>query len=219
MIAPFVGAAVGLVAGLVSERLVVALPVAIEDALEQPAWTRSIRRPPALEVAGVALGVAAGLAVGWRVELLPALVLVALLVPVIFVDIAHRVIPDRIVLPGTLVGLGVWAAIDLAAVPEHLAGAVIGFAAFLLMALASPAGMGMGDVKLALMLGAFLGWSIVPAIVASFLLSLVPSLVILVLRGWREGRKTTLPFGPFLALGGVVGALFGQAMIDLYVGG
>jgi prepilin signal peptidase PulO-like enzyme (type II secretory pathway) len=79
--------------------------------------------------------------------------------------------------------------------------------------------MGLGDVKLALMLGAFLGWSVLPAIVASFVLSLVPSLAVLAARGWREGRKTTLPFGPFLALGGVVGLLFGQALIDLYRGG
>jgi leader peptidase (prepilin peptidase)/N-methyltransferase len=218
VIAAIVGGVVGLAAALAAEPLVARLPATVEDALEQPAWTRRFRRPPAMEATGVVFGVLAGLRLGWTAPLVPGLLLAALLVPIIFIDIEHRVIPNRIVLPGTVAALAIWAVIDLGALPEHVGAAVAAFLIFLLMALAYPAGMGLGDVKLALMLGAFLGWQVFAAIVASFVISLVPSLLILLLRGWSAGRKTALPFGPFLALGGMVGLLWGQALIDLYAG-
>ena len=84
----------------------------------------------------------------------------------------------------------------------------MGFAFFFVLALISPGGMGLGDVKLAMMLGAFLGWSVVVAIVAALVASLVPSVAILLVRG-LEGRKVGIPFGPFLAAGRRRGAALG----------
>jgi prepilin signal peptidase PulO-like enzyme (type II secretory pathway) len=207
VIAAVVGGLAGLALAGAGEVALRVLPGRVEEALEQPAWTRTIARPPALELVGGALGVAIGLRLGWHWQLLPALVLCGLLVAITFIDVGHRIIPNTLVLPGTVVGLALWAAVDLHALPAHAAGAALGFVVFLVLALVSPGGMGLGDVKLALMLGAFLGLGVVVAIVSSFLLSLVPTLLIILLRGWRVGRKVTLPFGPFLAGGGVV-ALF-----------
>jgi leader peptidase (prepilin peptidase) / N-methyltransferase len=219
--AVLVGGIVGGLLGLLSEWLVVWIPAGDDQALEQPPWTRAVRRPPVMEACGALIGAAAGNAIGWHAELVPALLLVGLLVPITFIDIEHRIIPDVLSLPGTLVGLVCWALVDLGALPEHVLAALVGAIVFLLFAvlarLIAPGGMGVGDIKLAMMLGAFLGWSVLPAIFAALILSLVPSLILVVARG-RAGLKTALPFGPFLALGGVVGLLWGQQIIDAYLG-
>ena len=213
MIAILVGAASGAAMAVAGEVALRVLPARVEEALEQPPWTRSVARPPVMELVGAAVGAAAGARVGWHPALAPALALCGLLVVITFIDIGHRIIPNVLVLPGTALALALWAIVDLHAVPVHVAGAAIGFVAFLVLALVSPGGMGLGDVKLALMLGAFLGLGVVVATLASFLLSLVPVLLIVLVRGWRVGRKVTLPFGPFLAAGGLVALLTGAAPI------
>jgi leader peptidase (prepilin peptidase)/N-methyltransferase len=184
------GAAVGF-AGTVPVRL---LPARIEESLEQPAWTRWAGHPLVLLLTGAALVAACAAQFGFEPELLPALLLVGLLLPISAIDLAYRVIPNTLVLPGTL----------------------LGFAFFFILAVISPGGMGLGDVKLALMLGAFLGWPVVVAIVVALVASLVPSVAILLVRG-AEGRKVGIPFGPFLALGGVVALLWGQQMLDAWL--
>jgi leader peptidase (prepilin peptidase)/N-methyltransferase len=207
-----VGAAVGF-AGAVPVRL---LPQRIEERLEQPAWTRQAGHPLVLLVLGALLVAACGAVYGFEAELIPALLLVGLLLPVAAIDLAYRVIPNALVLPGTVAGLAVWAAVDLDRLPEHAAAAAGAFAFFLVLAVISPGGMGLGDVKLALMLGAFLGWPVAVAIVAALALSLVPSLAILVRYG-SAGRKVGIPFGPFLAAGGVIALLWGQQLLDAWL--
>lgn len=206
------GAAVGF-AGTVPVRL---LPARIEESLEQPAWTRWAGHPLVLLLAGAALVAACAAQFGFEPELLPALLLVGLLLPISAIDLAYRVIPNTLVLPGTLVGFASWALVDPERLPELVGGAALGFAFFFILAVISPGGMGLGDVKLALMLGAFLGWTVVVAIVVALVASLVPSVAILLARG-AEGRKVGIPFGPFLALGGVVALLWGQEMLDAWL--
>ena len=94
---------------------------------------------------------------------------------------------------------------------------MIAFAVFLLMAIVYPAGMGLGDVKLALMLGAFLGSAVAPGLFLGFLLSAVLSVAILVRHG-RKGGKVGIPFGPFMAAGGSSGLLWGDQIIHWYMG-
>jgi leader peptidase (prepilin peptidase)/N-methyltransferase len=86
-----------------------------------------------------------------------------------------------------------------------------------LAALAYPAGMGMGDVKLALLLGVALGRVVPVALMIGMLSALVPAIVLLVRHG-QAGRKMGIPFGPFLALGGLAGLFFGDALLDAYLG-
>lgn len=215
--ATLVGALAGVAAGLVAEPLVRRLPAGIEDALEQPAWTRTLRRPPAMEIVGAVLGAAAGWRIGLVGPLVPALLLIALLIPITFIDIEHRVIPDRLVFPGTAIALVAWAIVDPSRLKEHVLAGVIACAVFLLMAIVYPAGMGLGDVKLALMLGAFLGTAVAPGLFTGFVLSAVPSMVILLKYG-RKGGKVGIPFGPFMAAGGYVGLLWGDQLIHWYLG-
>jgi len=86
-----------------------------------------------------------------------------------------------------------------------------------LVALAYPRGMGMGDVKLAAVMGLFLGRAVAPALLAALIAGTLVGAVVIARKGAAEGRKTAVPFGPFLALGGVVGLLAGGPIIDWYL--
>jgi leader peptidase (prepilin peptidase) / N-methyltransferase len=141
--------------------------------------------------------------------------LVALLVPVALIDLEHRVIPNRLLVPGLAAGLALVVVDDVGDLPEHAAAAAGAFAFLLVAAVAYPAGMGMGDVKLAGVIGLFLGVAIVPAMLVAFLAGTLVGLVVIAREG-PKARKKGVPFGPFLALGGMVGLLAGSELIDLY---
>jgi leader peptidase (prepilin peptidase)/N-methyltransferase len=155
-----------------------------------------------------------GLAFGLHPRVALAVAFCAALVAVAAIDVEQRIVPNRIVLPGTLVALAAQSAIDPSI--EWLVAAFAGAAFFLVAALAYPGGMGMGDVKLALMLGAMLGRGVAVAIAVALVSSLVPSAAILIRYGSR-GRKMGIPFAPFLALGGAVALFAGRPLLDAYL--
>jgi leader peptidase (prepilin peptidase) / N-methyltransferase len=142
--------------------------------------------------------------------------LVLTLVPITFIDLDRRIIPNRIVGPSAVVALAILALTDVDALPEHLIAAVAAGGFFLLAALAYPRGMGMGDVKLAALLGLYLGSSVAPALLAAMLSGTVVGGAIIARKGVAEGRKTAVPFGPFLALGALVGLFAGPDIVDWY---
>jgi leader peptidase (prepilin peptidase)/N-methyltransferase len=107
------------------------------------------------------------------------------------------------------------AVVRLDALPELLIAGAAAFTFLLLAALAHPAGMGMGDVKLAGVMGLYLGLSVVPALLIAFLAGSVIGIGLIATRG-AAARKTGVPFAPFLAVGGLVGLLAGAELIDLY---
>jgi len=133
------------------------------------------------------------------------------LVAVSATDIEHRIIPNRIVLPAAAIVL----AANTALHPSPVwALAALGAAGFLFAAaLAYPKGMGMGDVKLALLLGVALGWAVLGAVLLAFVCVFPVALLVLV-RDGIAARKTTIPFGPFLALGALI-ILFGPQLAGL----
>lgn len=136
------------------------------------------------------------------------------LVAVSATDLEHRIIPNRIVVPAGLIVLAANTALHPS--PRFAIGA-IGASGFLLAAaLAYPAGMGMGDVKLAFLMGAALGASVTVALFAGMLAALVPSIVLLARHG-KAARKMGIPFGPFLALGSVVALFAGPALLHAYI--
>ncbi len=144
-------------------------------------------------------------------------VLVLLLVPMALIDLDHRIIPNKLTGLGALLAIGLGFALDPAGQPERLiAGAGAGLF-FLLAALAYPGGMGMGDVKLAAVLGLFLGVAVAPALLVALVVGVAVGAVIIARLGAELGRKTAVPFGPFLALGGVVALLAGEPIIDWYL--
>jgi leader peptidase (prepilin peptidase)/N-methyltransferase len=139
----------------------------------------------------------------------------AVLVAVSVTDLERRIIPNRIIVPALVAALVVQTARDPSL--EWLVGALAAGGFFLVLALVYPAGLGMGDVKLAAFMGAWLGWDVAVALFAGSLLGMVPALVAL-LRSGGSGRKETMPYGPFLAAGGVVGLFFGEALLDAWLG-
>lgn len=154
---------------------------------------------------------------GAEAEALIGIALVLLLVPVTLIDLEFRIIPNTLMAIGAVVALGLVAAIDPGDLVGHLIAAVAAGGFLLVAALVYPAGMGMGDVKLAGVLGLFLGRAVGPAMFVSLVAGSLVGTAIIVRKGATEGRKTTIPFGPYLALGGLVGLLAGDAIVDWYL--
>jgi leader peptidase (prepilin peptidase) / N-methyltransferase len=145
------------------------------------------------------------------------LLLVTALVPITLIDLELRLIPNRITLPAAVAALVAGAVLDISFVPEQvIAGAAAG-GFFLLAALAYPRGMGMGDVKLAGVLGVYLGRAVGPAIFIALISGVLVGAVVIARKGAREGRRTAVPFGPFLTLGGVIALFVGDSIVDAYI--
>jgi leader peptidase (prepilin peptidase) / N-methyltransferase len=174
-------------------------------------------RYPLIEALTAALCVGAVLTHDSAVGIALSLALILLVVPAAFIDLEHRIIPNKLTALGAVLALALGLALDPAGEPERLiAGAAAG--GFLLVAaLAYPGGMGMGDVKLAGMMGLFLGGAVAPAILVALVSGVCLGAVVIARKGAQAGRKTAVPFGPFLALGALVAVFVGHQLVDVYV--
>jgi leader peptidase (prepilin peptidase) / N-methyltransferase len=170
---------------------------------------------PSVELVTALLAIACIVAFGLTALAALAFGFCAVLVTLSVIDLRHRIVPNRIVLPAAAIVLAAHTLIDPS--PAWLLGA-LGASGFLFAAvLAYPKGLGMGDVKLALLLGAMLGASVSVALFLGFLASLVPA-VVLFSRHGRAARKMAVPLVPFLALGSLVALFFGEQLLDAYLG-
>ena len=168
----------------------------------------------AVEIVSGLLVAACAWKFGLHPEALVASFFCLALVTVSAADLEHRIIPNRIVLPAAAVVL---AAQTLVHPSPEWAIAALGASGFLLAAaLAYPAGMGMGDVKLALLLGAMLGRNVPVALFVGMAAALVPGIVLLARYG-AKGRKMGVPLAPFLAIGSVVALVWGDRLMDLWL--
>lgn len=166
--------------------------------------------------AGTAVLVAACVAVfGLTAEAALAAGFCAVLLTLSVIDAGHRIVPDRIVLPAAGTALVLHTILDPS--PEWLLGALGASGILFIAVLAYPKGLGLGDVKLALLLGAMLGATVSVALAIGFLAALVPAIV-LVLRHRASARKMAIPLVPFLSLGAVVALFFGERILDAYLG-
>ena len=152
---------------------------------------------------------AAGIALG--------VTLVLLVVPAALIDLEHRIIPNRLTAAGAILALALGTALDPTGEPERLLAAAGAGGFLLLAAIAYPGGMGIGDVKLAGVMGLFLGRSVAAALVVALLSGALVGMVIIAHKGARAGRKTAVPFGPFLALGALVAVFAGEQLVSVYV--
>ena len=179
--------------------------------------TRISPRYPLVEALTAVLFALVVIRLGADEDVWLGLAFVLVLVPVTFIDLDLRLIPNKITVPGAVVALvlvAVFASDDLV---EHL---IAGFAAFIflfLAALAYPAGMGMGDVKLAGVMGLYLGRNVGAAMLIALLAGSLVGVAVMAKKGRAEGRKTAIPFGPFLAFGGLVGLFAGDEITDWYL--
>ena len=168
---------------------------------------------PAVELVTALLLAGCVFAFGLSFEALIAAFFCSVLVAVSAIDLEHRIIPNRIVLPATVVVLAANTMRELT--PEWTI-AALGASGFLFAAaLAYPAGMGMGDVKLALLMGAALGKTVSVALLAGMLAAMIPSLVLFARHG-AKARKMGIPFGPFLAIGSVIALFWGHEILTAY---
>lgn len=150
-------------------------------------------------------------------EIALGLVFVTALGAVTLTDLEQRIIPNKVLLVAAVLGVAIVVVADPASLPERAIAAVAAGALFFAAALLYPRGMGLGDVKLAAVMGLFLGQDVAPAIFVALLTGSVVGLATIVRHG-AAARKRAIPFGPFLALGGVVGLLAGDQLIDWYLG-
>jgi leader peptidase (prepilin peptidase)/N-methyltransferase len=172
-------------------------------------------RYPAVELLAALAFAGVALARGVDDDLVTQLVLVAVLIAAAGIDLEHRLIPNRLLVPAAIWGVAAGAVVMTSELPELLIAGAGAFLAMLVIALIQPKGMGMGDVKLAGVLGLYLGQSVLPALLVGFLTGSLVGLGIMAREG-AGARKRGVPFGPFLALGGIVALLVGPDLIDLY---
>jgi leader peptidase (prepilin peptidase) / N-methyltransferase len=150
-------------------------------------------------------------------EIALGLVFVTMLTAVTLTDLERRIIPNRILAVGAVLAVAIAAVSDPGSLPERAIAAAAAGGLLFLAALAYPRGMGLGDVKLAATMGLFLGRDVAPAILVALLAGSLVGLAMIAREG-AGARKRAIPFGPFLALGGVVGLLAGGTLIDWYLG-
>lgn len=183
---------------------------------------RSCREPisaryPLTELATAGLFTGVVLARGGSSAVWLDLIFVAALVAITRIDLEHRIIPDRIVVPLAIAAIVLTAIFVPGQLPARvIAGAAAGGLLFV-AALAYPGGMGMGDVKLAAVMGLVLGRAVAPALMIALLAGTVAGVVVIARRGLAEGRRTAIPFGPFLALGSVVALFVGDQIVSAYL--
>jgi leader peptidase (prepilin peptidase)/N-methyltransferase len=209
LLAVAVAAALGLLVGTAVDRAAGRFPwppgVGVGDLLRP--GPRAVR-PPLLELGTAALFGLVVVRLGVTAAVPAFLVLVAACLLLVLVDARHQLLPDRVVLPalgaGVLLLSGAAAATgDWSTLLRALAVAAVLFVVYLALALASPGGLGMGDVKLAALLGLYLGWlgwdAVLLGALAGFVVQAVVALVLLAAR--RVGRADALPFGPAMVVG------------------
>ena len=168
------------------------------------------------------LAVFAKLDFSWSPLLFPYLFMVTVLIIVSVIDLKRQIIPNKIMYPSLVTGIIAMGLVALAEgnvsiLWESLKGFAVGGVPLALLALLLPRGMGMGDAKLAAFTGIFLGWkSQLVAFFFAFLLGAIAGVVMMI--GGKKGRKSRIPFGPFLAAGALLALFWGTPVWDFYTG-
>lgn len=149
-------------------------------------------------------------------------ILIIVMILTFFIDLKHRIIPDTLTLPGVVLGFLMSFVVSSPSVWNSLLGIAVGGGMFYLAAilgelLFKKESMGGGDIKLAMMLGAFLGWQniVLILLISSFLGSLIGGAALLLSKDVKQTR--IIPFGPFLALGAVIAMFLGDSIISAYL--
>lgn len=178
-------------------------------------------RYPIVEIITAILFTISFLVIGWKWYLLEVLIFILGLVIITFIDLDHFIIPDKISLPGIVIGL-----IGAAVNPERqvldavlgviLGGGFLWAVAYVYFLLRKEEGMGGGDIKLLAWIGAVCGWKSVPFVIITS--SIFGSLIgiFLILKS-KKGLKTIIPFGPYLAFASIIYIFHGREITDWYL--
>lgn len=178
-----------------------------------PAW----RLPVAELVTAIAVAAIVAVQRDDPTRLVLGLAVVAFLVPICLIDLDHLIIPNRLTLPAAIVAIVLGTALDPPGEVQRLVAGVAAGAILALPALLRPGAIGLGDVKLLAVLGLFLGRAVAFAFGVAFLAGSIAGVAIMLRKGVARGRRTAVPFGPFLALGGLAAVLAGEPLVRLYL--
>jgi leader peptidase (prepilin peptidase)/N-methyltransferase len=174
-------------------------------------------RYPVVEAVTAALYVlVVALKFGDVLQMVLGLVLVTFLVPIAVIDLDLKIIPNKLTAPAAVLAVALGAVLEPSYLPEQLAAGAGALIFFLLPTLVHSKGMGMGDVKLVAVLGLYLGRAVAPAIFIALILGVVVGAAVIAMKGVSDGRRTKIPFGPFLAVGALVAFFAGDAIVDSY---
>lgn len=152
---------------------------------------------------------------GWAAVALGC-VFIAMLAVITLTDLEDQIIPNVVLAPTAVIGVALLALDDLDELPPHLLAAAIAGGFLFVIAMLYPRGMGMGDVKLAAVMGLYLGRAVAPALLIGFAAGAIFGLGLIARHG-SAARKRKVPFGPFLALGAVIALFAGDAIVDWYL--
>jgi prepilin signal peptidase PulO-like enzyme (type II secretory pathway) len=152
---------------------------------------------------------------GISLQMIAGIILCSVLIAVSFIDIEFRIIPNIIVLPFTIIGLGLNIFINIDKWWQPLAFSAGAFAFMLIINLIYPRGMGMGDVKLSMMIGAFLVKNVITGLFLGFLSGAVFGIAVIIKK--RKFRQT-IPFGPFISFGSIIALFWGNNILKWYTG-
>jgi leader peptidase (prepilin peptidase)/N-methyltransferase len=177
----------------------------------------SSRYPLTELLMGAAYALTVAVLWGDATEIALGIVFVTMLGTITLTDLDRRIIPNRVLLFGAVLAVAIAGIGDPSSLPERGIAAVAAGGLLFVAALAYPKGMGLGDVKLAAVMGLFLGRNVAPAILVALLVGSLVGLGMIARQG-AAARKRAIPFGPFLAIGGVVGLLAGSELVDWYLG-
>ncbi|QGG46594.1 prepilin peptidase [Heliorestis convoluta] len=152
---------------------------------------------------------------GLTLEGFAAAFLFSLLLAVVFIDIDHMIIPDQLMLTALIIGIPLTAFQSLEKLLSGFIGLLVGGGLLLLIAIVSKGGMGGGDIKLAGILGLFLGWpQILLVLFFSFFLGAIAGLAIILYQG--KTMKEAIPFGPYLAIAALIVLFWGNSILTWY---
>lgn len=152
---------------------------------------------------------------GLSIKTISGIILCSVLIVISFIDIEFQIIPNIIILPFSIVGLGFSIFFNLERWWLPLAFSAGAFLFMLIIHLVYPRGMGMGDVKLSLMIGAFLVRSVIPALFLGFLLGALYGVLLIIIK--RKRLKQPVPFGPFISSGSIIALFWGNNILKWYV--
>src|SRR3954454_4783597 len=175
-------------------------------------------RYPAVELTTAVLYIAVALGRDGALEIALGLLLVTALVPIALIDLDLRIIPNAITLPAAVAAIVAAGRIDSDLVPGHGTAGLAVDVFFQHPVRLYPRNLAKGDVKLAAVPGSYLGRAVAPAIFVALISGVLVGALVIARKGAKEGRRTAVPFGPFLALGGVVALFAGDLLVDAYLG-
>ncbi len=172
-------------------------------------------RYPIVEASTAVLFLIIYLRFGWKLELALGIYFIIVLFTVALIDMEHQIIPNRIVIPAIGLGALIKFLLEPSAITQSLIGFLVGGSFLLIVSILRRDAMGGGDIKLSAFMGLILGLKVLLALFIAFVIGAIAGIFLILLK--IKNRKELIPFGPFLAFGGLLTFLWWEEILNFYV--